>query len=220
MSDSNNASIPSHLLGALREVHLGQVTDNADPDGRGRVKVRLQALDMELWASVVAPSAGEGYGVSLLPRQDEIVIVAFVSPEFAVILGAIWNGQGSHPESAQAVEERYTIETPAGTKMLFRDDEPSFEISTPNGYRLKVRDDNGGSIEITRGEQLIELDSSSINITASAEVKVNAPQVKVEAAMVDVTAGMSQFSGVVKCDTLISNSVISSSYTPGAGNIW
>jgi hypothetical protein len=25
---------------------------------------------------------------------------------------------------------------------------------------------------------------------------------------------------VVKCDTLITNSVISSSYTPGAGNIW
>jgi hypothetical protein len=24
----------------------------------------------------------------------------------------------------------------------------------------------------------------------------------------------------VKCDTLITNSVISSSYTPGAGNIW
>jgi hypothetical protein len=25
---------------------------------------------------------------------------------------------------------------------------------------------------------------------------------------------------VVQCDTLISNSVISQSYTPGAGNIW
>jgi hypothetical protein len=31
---------------------------------------------------------------------------------------------------------------------------------------------------------------------------------------------MSKFSGVVQCDTLISNSVISASYTPGAGNIW
>jgi hypothetical protein len=31
---------------------------------------------------------------------------------------------------------------------------------------------------------------------------------------------MSKFSGVVKCDTLIANSVISASYTPGQGNIW
>ncbi len=38
--------------------------------------------------------------------------------------------------------------------------------------------------------------------------------------MVKVDAAMSTFSGVVKCDTLISNSVVSASYTPGAGNIW
>ena len=40
------------------------------------------------------------------------------------------------------------------------------------------------------------------------------------AGMVTVDAGMSKFSGVVQCDTLITNSVVSSSYTPGAGNIW
>ena len=42
----------------------------------------------------------------------------------------------------------------------------------------------------------------------------------VHAAFVTVDAGMSRFSGVVQCDTLITNSVVSSSYTPGAGNIW
>jgi hypothetical protein len=31
---------------------------------------------------------------------------------------------------------------------------------------------------------------------------------------------MSKFSGVVQCDTLIASSVVGSSYTPGAGNIW
>ena len=34
------------------------------------------------------------------------------------------------------------------------------------------------------------------------------------------TRAMSTFSGVVKADTVITNSVISTSYTPGAGNIW
>ncbi len=212
---------PPHALGALRDIHLGQVIDNEDPDTRGRIKVRLQALDMELWASVMAPSAGQSYGVSLLPRIDEIVVIAFISPEFAVVLGAIWSGQGSHPASGQAPEDRYAIETPAGTKMIFNDSEgPSFEVSTPNGYLVKITDEDGGKIEITRDAQSIELDSSSIKITASSEVKVEAPQVKVDASMVQVTAAMSQFSGVVKCDTLISNSVVSSSYTPGAGNIW
>ena len=57
-------------------------------------------------------------------------------------------------------------------------------------------------------------------VTASAQVKVQASTVQVDAGMVTVNAGMSKFSGVVQCDTLISNSVVSASYTPGAGNIW
>jgi hypothetical protein len=36
---------------------------------------------------------------------------------------------------------------------------------------------------------------------------------------VTVDAGMSQFSGVVQCDTLIATSVVAQSYTPGIGNI-
>ena len=42
----------------------------------------------------------------------------------------------------------------------------------------------------------------------------------ITAAMVTVNAGLSKFSGVVQADTVISNSVVSASYTPGAGNIW
>jgi hypothetical protein len=30
---------------------------------------------------------------------------------------------------------------------------------------------------------------------------------------------MTRFSGVVQCDTLITNTVIASTYTPGAGNL-
>jgi hypothetical protein len=76
---------------------------------------------------------------------------------------------------------------------------------------IKVEDSNGNSIK---------LEPSGITITAAAKVTVNASQVAVSAAMVTVDAGMSKFSGIVQCDTLISNSVISASYTPGAGNIW
>ena len=59
-----------------------------------------------------------------------------------------------------------------------------------------------------------------VTVTASAKVTVNASTVAISAGMVTVDAGMSKFSGVVQADTVISNSVISASYTPGAGNIW
>jgi hypothetical protein len=59
-----------------------------------------------------------------------------------------------------------------------------------------------------------------VTVNASANVTIQAAQVKVSASMVSVDAGMSKFSGVVKADTVIANSVVSSSYTPGAGNMW
>jgi hypothetical protein len=42
----------------------------------------------------------------------------------------------------------------------------------------------------------------------------------INASMVEVSSGLTKFSGVVHCDTLISNTVVSAAYTPGVGNIW
>ena len=37
---------------------------------------------------------------------------------------------------------------------------------------------------------------------------------------VDAVVTPLEFSGVVDCQTLVSTSVVSTSYTPGAGNVW
>lgn len=55
---------------------------------------------------------------------------------------------------------------------------------------------------------------------ASAKLTISASTVEISASMVSVSSGMSRFSGVVQADTVISNTVVSSTYTPGAGNIW
>jgi hypothetical protein len=31
---------------------------------------------------------------------------------------------------------------------------------------------------------------------------------------------MSTFSGIVQCDTIIATTVVGTTYTPGAGNVW
>lgn len=49
-------------------------------------------------------------------------------------------------------------------------------------------------------------------VTSAASIRIRAPLVTVE-------AGSTEFAGVVKCQTLIADSVVASSYTPGAGNI-
>ena len=51
-------------------------------------------------------------------------------------------------------------------------------------------------------------------------VRVGAGGVEIQGGMVNVDAGMTRVSGVLNTDTLVAQSVVSSSYTPGAGNIW
>ncbi len=211
----------NHQLGGLQDLHLARVVDNQDPDGRGRIKVMIQSLEMELWAACVTNSAGEGYGMSCLPKVDEIVVLAFISPEFAVILGAIWSGASSHPAEAQAVEDNYSLISPEGTKVTLNDsDGPKFTVETSSGHHLTITEEGGGEIKIEKGGESVTLASNGISIVSSATVEVQASQVNISAGMVQVDAAMSQFSGVVKCDTLIATSVVGTSYTPGAGNIW
>ena len=43
--------------------------------------------------------------------------------------------------------------------------------------------------------------------------------INIEGGQVNLDAGMTRASGVLQADTLIANSVVASSYTPGAGNV-
>lgn len=95
----------------------------------------------------------------------------------------------------------------AGVRVDIQGDH-SVDISA--SQRMQLRDQNGNSIQ---------LGSSGITNTAAAQHRTNASTIEASAGMVTVSAGMSKYSGVVKCDTMIANSVVGSSYTPGAGNM-
>jgi TolA-binding protein len=61
---------------------------------------------------------------------------------------------------------------------------------------------------------------SAVQVSNSGNVAINGTTVRVNASLVDVRAGTAKFSGVVQSDTIVTKSVVSESYTPGAGNIW
>ena len=92
-------------------------------------------------------------------------------------------------------------------------------VRTPGGLEIHL-DDAAGRVTISGQGSTIRIDSTGVTIDAAAKLEINASQVKVSAGMVTVDAGMAKFSGVVQCDTLVANSVVASSYTPGAGNVW
>lgn len=217
--------------GLFAGAHLAEVVDLNDPDQLARVQVRLlnfdgvDGHDAPIWARVAAPFAGSNRGTFFIPDTGDEVLVVFVNGDsrLPIVVGGLWNGSSTAPESISGGRNlKKVIRSKNGVKITLEDQDgqEKFIAETPGGQKVTLKDGPGAiTIEDSNGNS-VKLESSGITITASAKVTINAGTVAVSAGMVTVDAGMSKFSGVVQCDTLISNSVISASYTPGAGNIW
>jgi uncharacterized protein involved in type VI secretion and phage assembly len=208
-----------HLYAPPTGFAIGVVKDNADPQSRGRVQVTLPALQMDVWAPCIVPSAGSGYGVSMLPRQGEIVMVAFLTPDQPFVIGAVWSGSSSQPTEAAPVQDRYEIKTPYGNTILFDDNAQSFTVTTPHSNSLTITD-SGDTCTIQVGTTSIQATTTGVTINTSASIELQTSAMTITATSINVNAPLTLFSGVVQCDTVIATTVVGTSYTPGAGNIW
>jgi hypothetical protein len=94
-------------------------------------------------------------------------------------------------------------------------------LRTGGGHRL-VLSDSGNEVTLSHsGGSTVKLHATGvIELSASSTIRLTASRVEVRAGIIELEAGMVKTSGVLKCDTLMANSVVASSYPPGAGNIW
>jgi phage baseplate assembly protein V len=188
----------------IQGVHRAVVTDVRDKEGLGRVRVKVADLAAEpSWARLATLMAGDGRGTWFVPDAGDEVLVAFEGgdPRQPVVLGSLWSSSERPPETMDGAGENTVrlIRTRSGIEIRLDDAAGRVAVSTPDG----------ASIVLEHGNVVIE---------SGAEVEIRASQIKASAGMVSVAAGMARFDGVVQCDTLIANSVVAASYTPGAGN--
>jgi phage baseplate assembly protein V len=180
-------------------VYGGVVVKARDSRGLGRLRVSLPVFNEEVWARRATLAAGDRRGTWFVPDAGDEVLVAFEGgdPRRPVVVGALWNGTQRPPENNP---ERTVLRTKHGTTIVFDDGAGAVEVA----------DTNGNSVTLA---------SNGVTITCAAKVTVSASAVEISAGMIEIDAGMSKFSGVVQCDTLVANSVVASSYTPGQGNV-
>ena len=96
----------------------------------------------------------------------------------------------------------------------------NLSIKTPGGKTVIIKEGiSAVSFQDCNGNS-VKLDAQGISINVPSKVILNASAVEITSGIVTVNAGLSKFSGALQCDTIITNSVVSASYTPGAGNIW
>lgn len=205
-------------------VYPAFVTDIVDPQSLGRIEVRFPFLgadgdrDVRAWATLCTPYADADAGLEILPEVGSQVVVAFEAGNLRrpYIVGCAWNGAAALPQQPETPNNIRLLRSRADSRLEFDDTDsaPKLTLRTRSGHEIVI-DDGGSEITVSHaGGCVVRLTATSVDVQANVDVSVTAP-------MVDVTAPISTFSGVVKCQTVIADSfVISPAYTPGVGNIW
>lgn|SRR5574340_796261 len=194
-----------------------------DSDNLGRIEVKFPWLgsdgaDVRALATLCTPYADDDQGFEMIPAVDTQVVVAFEAGDLRrpYVIGACWNGSESLPEQPAQPNDKRLIRTRAGSLLEFDDSAGAAKVtlSMQSGHQL-VLDDGAQEVRLTHANGcLIKMNlAGQVSITANATVEVTASAVNVHAAT-------AIFDGLIQCQTLITNSVVSSSYTPGAGNVW
>lgn len=226
------ATLVHHPRAWLQAPQLAVVVSLDDPQRLNRVQLRLVSCDDQatqdaaLWARVVCPFAGQDRGAFLIPDVDDEVLVVFQNgdPSYPLVIGGLWNGSSTAPAEIESGGRNRIkrIRSRRGVTITLDDEQGQemFKVETPGGQSLTLKDGPGEiTVQDSNGNTLT-LAPAAITVTAAVKLKVEAPQVDVSAGMVNVDSAMARFSGVVQCQTLITTTVVSSTYTPGAGNVW
>ena len=189
-------------MNALR-LYRALVVETNDPQGLGRVKLR------ELRPARGARRRREGWGsVANYP----IAATFALKPPFAVGDEVLYAAEKYPFTGAVVLCLRQRSVAAADLPLT---------LDTGNGNTLTL-DASAGDVQVTRdaGQRLTLEANGSITIQSSTQLRLQTGQLVVTAASVQVDAIDVRFSGLVRCETLLTNSVIASSYSPGAGNIW
>ncbi|MCR9088144.1 MAG: phage baseplate assembly protein V [Rhodobacteraceae bacterium] len=147
--------------------YRGQVVNNIDPQGQGRVQVSVPAIygtNTLNWAMPCVPYAGPGVGLHLIPPVGANVWVEFEGGDidYPIWAGAFW-GQGECP--SRLPTEKLLVTSVA--TLTFDDANPAAPvvIETPSG-RIVITQ-SGITLEASTGAS-VELSGPKVSINNGA----------------------------------------------------
>jgi uncharacterized protein involved in type VI secretion and phage assembly len=161
---------------------VGVVDDLNDPEGLGRVRVKLPHLDNELsdWAPLVSPMGGKNRGIVFRPEREDTVLVAFEmgDPRRPYVLGAFWSKPSPPPELGDPAKENNwrVIRSRSGHVIRLDDTAGSERIEIIDAKEsLKVVVDTAAKeIAVTADGGTVRVEASTVKIAASANAEISA----------------------------------------------
>lgn len=192
-TDTNDMREP----GLIKGVSVGVVSQNQDPEGLGRVKVRFpwrENPDESHWARIAVLMAGKERGTWFLPEVGDEVLVACDAEriEHPYVLGSLWNGKEPPPETnSDGRNDIRKIRSRSGHEIIFDDgargrieihlsDNTRRVVLDPDG--IVIKDDSGNEIEIKslpgtisiKSNTKLSIQSKVIDIKADASMTLQA----------------------------------------------
>ncbi len=178
---------------------IGIVTDNNDPQGQGRVKVKFPWLSPEHtsdWARVVSIGAGAQRGTLFLPEINDEVLIGFEmgNIHYPYVLGGLWNGVDKLPLPKEQILKnskvwQRVIMARTGHQILFDDDERGGGIIIQDATGNQIRfDAEQNSITIQSKGDLTIKAAGTLTLSADGDVALKGRTVAIDGqASVDVT---------------------------------
>ena len=164
----------------LAETQMATVLSNADPQGKGRVRVRMnwQTDGMQTgWVRVMTPDGGSSSDVKsnrgfvFIPEVGDQVLLGFRhgDPARPYILGSLFNGvTGS---GGFAANHKKSLTTRSGSTVTFDDTAHTILLQTTRANKIFI-DELNGTITISSAEE-VNVNTKNVNINASENMNVN-----------------------------------------------
>lgn len=158
-----------------RGVVVGLVTNNRDPDGLGRIKVKypgLDDLDESPWVRIASPMAGQQRGFYALPEINDEVLIVFEQGNIhrPYLLGMLWNGPDKPPKPNREVVgsdgkvNQRIIRSRSGHQITLDD--------TAGQEKVIISDKGGNTITMTQTTMSIKA-AGNLDIEAGGKITIH-----------------------------------------------
>ncbi len=187
LADLVNGGSDPHERRGWGGLVIGIVTNNADPEKLGRVKVTfptLSADDESTWARVVSPGGGRRRGMQWLPEVDDEVLVGFELDDRTrpVVLGGLWNRTDPPPQPdacANGVVASRVLASRRDSRLVLTDDPTPAVDLVLGGGRCAVHLEQAESS--VKGGQKLVVSAAQVEVRATQKLVLNGAQVEITA---------------------------------------
>lgn len=123
---------------------------------------------------------------------------------------------GGQQVTLQDSPAQIELTTDTGTTVTLTDLPSEVRVSTVGGVSLSISDTG---VTLTAATAPVTVTAPAATLSTTGALSCNATAISLNGAAVSVNSAVTTFSGVVVCQSLIASAVVSSSYTPGVGNL-